>query len=97
MELHHLKQLYTGTHTHIQCIAQISLINDIPHGMIHELPQQLNRRLGPVHFPRWHVQIINEYDTPLAHRWPKDTFTPLVQLGHYDILPQINNLYISSS
>ena len=49
-----------------------------PHPVVHPLPEQLNWRLCTILLPGWHVHVINEDDTLLAHRWAKHTFPPLV-------------------
>ena len=69
------------------CIARKQ--ESLPHAMICPLPQQLNWRLGSIHLPGWHVQIVNKYDTLFPKRWSKDTLPPFVQLGHNDVLSNI--------
>ena len=49
--------------------------------MVHPLPQDLNRGLGPVLLLGGHVEIVDKYDALVAKRWAKDTLAPLPQLA----------------
>jgi len=51
----------------------------VPAGVVHELTEQFNGRLGTILFLGRHVEIIDEDDVLLAERWAIDTLTSLFE------------------
>jgi len=49
--------------------------------VIHQLPQQLQRRLRPVRLKRRHVEVVHKHDGPGAKGGAVDAAAALVQLG----------------
>ena len=58
----------------------------VPAFVVHELPQQLNGRLGPVRIVRRHVQVVYKEQALLAEPWPIDAFPSLLEPQVDDVL-----------
>lgn len=62
------------------------VLDVIPVFVVKVLPEELNGGLGTIDFLLWHVHVINEDDSFLAHGRPKESLATLVHLGHDDEL-----------
>ena len=54
----------------------------IPAAEVHPLSDKLNGRLGAVHFPGWHVEVVNEEDEVLAKGRAEHTLSPVMLTRH---------------
>ena len=65
--VHYITEMY-HTYTHYIVAVQVMLadlaviLEVIPVPVVHPLPQELNGRLGPIHLPRRHVEIIHKHN-----------------------------------
>mmetsp|Transcript_14995 Transcript_14995/g.30845 ORF Transcript_14995/g.30845 Transcript_14995/m.30845 type:complete len:219 (-) Transcript_14995:6685-7341(-) len=73
----------------------INAVNDLPEGeslpvvpttVVEPLPQNLDRRLGPVFLFLGHVDVVDENDELLPRRGAEDTLPPLITLAINHVL-----------